>query len=234
VAAIRLEFIVDGDVYPELHAALSSIGSDEARGERVRQLASTGLVWELVRSHGSSPARMSGPLHGAEHAHPLAAKGGSSRARSKSAVRLTEHRAAAAGSRSESPESAHDAQRPAPPGRNQRSDARTRDRLRDAGLPDVPVLSDVVHFASPAPPSVEPAAPSRRPDRAASTPPIAQTAGDRDRSLAPRARDDGIVEPANEPVEQTVALAPVVTLRHTSASRSRLQRMKEKGLFRNG
>jgi hypothetical protein len=49
VAAIHLEFDVDSDVHPELHAMLSSIGSALSQGERLRQLAATGLVWEKHR-----------------------------------------------------------------------------------------------------------------------------------------------------------------------------------------
>lgn len=55
MAVIHLAFEVDGDVYPELHAMLSSIGSETARAERFRQLAANGLVWESVRL-GGQPA----------------------------------------------------------------------------------------------------------------------------------------------------------------------------------
>ena len=234
MAAIRLEFVIDGDVYPELHAALSSIGTAEARGERVRQLASTGLVWEAVRIHGSLPARTSGSSHTADHEHPLAPKGGSSRSRAKNTVRPAERRAAVPSSRNELPVSAPDADAVAAPSRNHRSASAAHDRYRDEARPDVPVLSDVVHLASPAPTAADPAAPNRRPDRAPSGQLIAQAADDRDRRPALPAFADHIVEPADALQEEAVALAPVVPLRHTSASRSRLLRMKEKGLFRNG
>jgi len=52
VAVIRLEFEIDSDVHPELHAMLSTIASLSARGERLRQLAATGLVWERTRIEG--------------------------------------------------------------------------------------------------------------------------------------------------------------------------------------
>jgi hypothetical protein len=57
VAVIHLEFDVDSDVHPELHAMLSSIGNGLSQGERLRQLAATGLVWEAYRLQGqlSSP-----------------------------------------------------------------------------------------------------------------------------------------------------------------------------------
>ena len=52
MAVIHLEFDVDSDVHPELHAMLSSIVSDVSQGERLRQLAATGLVWETYRLRG--------------------------------------------------------------------------------------------------------------------------------------------------------------------------------------
>lgn len=51
---MRLEFDIDSEVYPELHAALSALTSTRARAERLRQLAAAGLVWEKVRIHGSA------------------------------------------------------------------------------------------------------------------------------------------------------------------------------------
>jgi hypothetical protein len=52
VVRLRLELDIDADVYPELHATLTSLVSDASRGERLRQLAATGLVWETVRQSG--------------------------------------------------------------------------------------------------------------------------------------------------------------------------------------
>jgi hypothetical protein len=49
VAVLHLEFEIDSEVYPELHATLSSISGEASRGERLRQLAASGLVWEYVR-----------------------------------------------------------------------------------------------------------------------------------------------------------------------------------------
>ncbi|MCW7540104.1 hypothetical protein OOT46_19910 [Aquabacterium sp. A7-Y] len=51
---IRLQVDVDSDVYPELYAALRAIERPGAREERVRQLAASGLVWEVVRRHGQA------------------------------------------------------------------------------------------------------------------------------------------------------------------------------------
>lgn len=49
MAALHLELEIDSEVYPELHAMLCALGSDASRGERLRQLAASGLVWEYVR-----------------------------------------------------------------------------------------------------------------------------------------------------------------------------------------
>lgn len=52
MAVIHLDFGIDSDVHPELHAMLAVIGSGASRGERLRQLAATGLVWEAIRIQG--------------------------------------------------------------------------------------------------------------------------------------------------------------------------------------
>ena len=62
MAVIHLEFDVDSDVHPELHAMLSSIGSDASQGERLRQLAATGLVWETYRLQGQLPSPLGAPV----------------------------------------------------------------------------------------------------------------------------------------------------------------------------
>jgi hypothetical protein len=49
MAVLHLQFDVDSEVHPELHAMLSSIGSSLSQAERLRQLAATGLVWERLR-----------------------------------------------------------------------------------------------------------------------------------------------------------------------------------------
>lgn len=52
MAVISLQVDVDSDVYPELYARLRAIDRPEAREERLRLLAASGLVWEAVRMHG--------------------------------------------------------------------------------------------------------------------------------------------------------------------------------------
>lgn len=49
---VRLDLEIDSDVYPELHTALAAIKNPALREERLRQLAATGLVWEVVRVQG--------------------------------------------------------------------------------------------------------------------------------------------------------------------------------------
>ncbi|KQV82944.1 hypothetical protein [Rhizobacter sp. Root1221] len=54
MATVRLDIEIDSEVYPELHAALAGMRSARTRGERMRQLAAAGLVWENVRIHGAA------------------------------------------------------------------------------------------------------------------------------------------------------------------------------------
>ncbi|KQV50501.1 hypothetical protein ASC95_14105 [Pelomonas sp. Root1217] len=49
MAVLHLQFDVDSEVHPELHAMLSAIGSSLSQEERMRQLAAMGLVWERLR-----------------------------------------------------------------------------------------------------------------------------------------------------------------------------------------
>lgn len=49
MAVLHLQFDVDSEVQPELHAMLKSIGSHLSQAERLRQLAATGLIWERLR-----------------------------------------------------------------------------------------------------------------------------------------------------------------------------------------
>ena len=52
MATLHLELEIDSDVHPELYARLASIARSAARQERLRQLAATGLIWEVARLHG--------------------------------------------------------------------------------------------------------------------------------------------------------------------------------------
>jgi len=52
MATLHLELEIDSDVHPELYARLASIERSAARQEKLRQLAATGLIWEIARLHG--------------------------------------------------------------------------------------------------------------------------------------------------------------------------------------
>src|SRR5688572_13937136 len=58
MAVVRLELDIDGDVYPELYAALAALGQPMLRDERLRQLAAMGLAWEAVRIHGAAVTQL--------------------------------------------------------------------------------------------------------------------------------------------------------------------------------
>jgi hypothetical protein len=52
MATLHLELDIDSDVHPELYVRLASIARSSARQEKLRQLAATGLIWEIARLHG--------------------------------------------------------------------------------------------------------------------------------------------------------------------------------------
>ncbi|MFL6695733.1 MAG: hypothetical protein ACJ8GJ_01115 [Vitreoscilla sp.] len=52
MATLHLELDIDSDVHPELYVRLASIERSPARQEKLRQLAATGLIWEIARLHG--------------------------------------------------------------------------------------------------------------------------------------------------------------------------------------
>lgn len=65
MATVRLEFDLDSELYPELHQVLSALRNPQAQAERLRQLAAMGLVWENVRIYGADAI---GPSAGAARA----------------------------------------------------------------------------------------------------------------------------------------------------------------------
>jgi hypothetical protein len=230
---IRLEFDVDSELYPELHAALSRLGSTRARGERMRQLAAAGLVWENVRIHGASaigpnappemptdvPPRRS-PAPGRAERSPPAERRSTSRTRSAPAAPV-----AAADDRGDPHfvDLAIDAV-PAPPATERRR-ARAAPRLGDYVERELPVLLDIVAEAADGSDdearSLRVGAPESGTDRTASG------ADAPDGSVAQAALHEAPLVPADGATHlPALALKP--------ASRSRLMRMKEKGLFKNG
>jgi hypothetical protein len=62
MAVLHVQFDIDGEVYPELHDLLASIGSDVSREERLRQLAAVGLIWERTRLRAQADIVESVPL----------------------------------------------------------------------------------------------------------------------------------------------------------------------------
>jgi hypothetical protein len=52
MAIVHVRLDVDSDVHPELYAMLAAIDRAGSRSERVRQLASSGLIWEHLRLQG--------------------------------------------------------------------------------------------------------------------------------------------------------------------------------------
>ncbi|MEP7099683.1 MAG: hypothetical protein ABI781_04195 [Burkholderiales bacterium] len=57
MAIVHVRLDVDSEVYPELYTILAPLDRAASRSERVRQLASSGLIWEYLRVHG--PTRTS-------------------------------------------------------------------------------------------------------------------------------------------------------------------------------
>lgn len=63
MTVLHLQFDVDSEVHPELHGMLSSIGSTLSQTERLRQLAAMGLVWERLRLQAYGRMEVSDPGH---------------------------------------------------------------------------------------------------------------------------------------------------------------------------
>jgi hypothetical protein len=203
VAAIHLALDIDSEVYPELHAALTAIGSDASRAERLRQLAATGLVWERIRTGGDGlpgPGLLERPLP--EKALPVA-----------HAPTPVAHAPVPVAHAPVAVAVAHAPVRAAAPAP---ASAGFVDLALDAVQPPPaaawpPVLVDVVD------PEELPAAPHAVPSRRARVPPPA--------AYAPLQVD--------EPPEPPPA-PPQAPIEHHASTRTRLQRMRDRGLFKNG
>lgn len=230
--SIRLEFDLDSEVHPELHAALSAIASGASRGERLRQLAATGLVWEALRMYGYPASKVAaadlqpGLAARASDLPPgLAARADD--ARSLPAVDApmpTATRMAAGRDATDAPRRSADDSVTAVPAASSPVDTR-----------HFPVLVDVVALNS-----------ARRPvDLLAAQPPESSAADaidaietiDLSDDFAATAPDalapDDLAAPAETASVQDPA-APLQPLEHSASTRSRLLRMKERGLFKNG
>lgn len=55
MAVLHLQFVIDSEVHPELYQMLCSIDGSLSQAERLRQLAATGLVWERLRLQAYGP-----------------------------------------------------------------------------------------------------------------------------------------------------------------------------------
>jgi len=234
---VRLEFDLDGDVYPELHAALSALRSPQARAERLRQLAAAGLVWEKVRIHGAAAIAMP-----AVEERPAAAVRADISSRSKAdaePARTVERRSTSPAKRSSrTPAEKRRATdfvdlainaEPAPlPAGSAESGSSAWSGQHDIGqvLKDLPVLLDVVpdgdtHAHVPAPET--PAWGAMGPSPSGDIPPTPS-----DPAAADSANDEETASLADEAALHVTALA------HKPQTKSRLMRMKERGLFKNG
>ena len=212
MAIVRLEFDLDSDVYPELHQALSALRSPASRSERLRQLATLGLVWENVRIYG---AEAIGPSVGVTVAvpppapspvaapAPRASRSGKGKAKASAVLAelpITEPRPPLP---ADFVDLAIDAKRH-PGGRARNVDEvqapLTKSELEEVAS-ELPVLLDIVADTAL---DAEPPALHR---------------------LPPADEREG------EPQEEAIHLT---ALADKPAMRSRLMRMKERGLFKNG
>jgi hypothetical protein len=208
---VRLEFDIDSEVYPELHAALSGLRSSRARTERMRQLAAAGLVWEKVRLHGATAvaATATAPLE------PPA--GVVMRADVTAAPHINAEPTPVA---------------PIPaPARAERRRARPSRQDVEHVIRELPVLMDVVADVRPLsdPDDDAPLPGSEKPATWSAMNPYPDDLP-----------DDVHTAPSREPADDDDAgelpdpALHVTALSHKPETRSRLMRMKERGLFKNG
>jgi hypothetical protein len=127
MTVLRFELGIDSNVYPELYAKLASLERLESRAEKLRELAATGLIWELLRL-GSPGFAESAPA-------PFDAQADAAEAGPRSAL-------AAAPATDERPAEAHAL--PAPPRALPAVDAGSVADHAPRVPQNVPVLFDVV------------------------------------------------------------------------------------------
>lgn len=197
MAILRLVVDIDGDVYPELYARLAAVAGEAGRSERVRQLATSGLIWETLRIENQATTVVRPAAAPQPPARPPAPKRKPPAASAAPAASRPERRS--------SPEPGFidlglDAQ-PAPPPLDTPAPKDLEQALEAFGG-ELPVLTDVLE------------------------PVLGVAAG--------RETPEGAQElPAADVDHHTQPLWPRGTQR-PPAARSRLQRMKERGLFKNG
>lgn len=216
MTVIHVEFDVDGDVHPELHAMLSSIGSDLSRGERFRQLAAAGLIWERIRIEARHPSPLQAPV-AQPHAEGPAA--------SPSAADAAEPRRAAPDS---GPRAALAVDAPPTPAAPMVDAPAGRDRNVDGAHREIPVLVDVVVPDETLRLTAVPSRPRATPTEAAAGQGIDPPA-----TRASRPSDD-VVDIRDWAADEAKHPGQVFALPQSTGVRPRLLRMKQKGLFKNG
>jgi hypothetical protein len=227
---LHLQIDIDSDVHPELHATLASMGKSVPQAERLRQLAAAGLIWEHLRIQvqPSAPAMPSVATGSGEVGAEASAETAVIPLRSPAtptlstvpvgpremavralpvlhdAIEDTEFR------RSPSTTRKQDASNPSPGRRGGSLPMATRNKVPKV---EAAALAGVPHFALQRSDALVADQESVRlvqgPTPTGSSPDIAEGTSDRDRD---------VVSP---PVRK-------------AGTRSRLLRMKEKGLFSNG
>ncbi|MET0336067.1 MAG: hypothetical protein ABW190_17520 [Rhizobacter sp.] len=258
MSAVRLEFELDSEVYPELHAALASLRNPRARSERLRQLAAAGLVWEKVRLHGATAVPAAVPA--VEERTDLVTRADVSAEPPSQAMPLPALERRASPAKRARAEKVREAPAddpefvdlainaeptPVPPVRPERSRSRPTRRDLEQVIRELPVLMDVVAVD-------EAAAVNVLPD-------VHAPNDDADDDIRATAYDEPLpswastnaypddVPPAHadtnegagdttddDTLDMTAATLHVTALSHKPATRSRLMRMKERGLFKNG
>lgn len=224
MATLQLILDVDSDVYPELYAMLVVIGGGNARCERVRQLAATGLLWETLRAHAQLP-----PGHEALGPRSEGAPKPAARA---SAPAPVIGKPVASPPRREPPKPAALADDfvdlaidalPAPP-------PRPAAAARGAGSlgKELPVLVEVVD-----PQALTRTSPLPRPGHAAPAEPMTVSASVPSAAAPAPAPAPAPVEGAADGQVTAAAGVPAATSKRLTP-RTRLQRMKKMGLFENG
>ncbi len=234
---VRLEFELDSEVYPELHAALTSLRSARARAERLRQLAATGLVWEKVRIHG---AAMGAPV--AEERPGLVTRAdvvAPPATPDVDRVPATAKRARPAPSpkrrASDVVDLAINAEpMPVPELHPERRGVTPSRRDVEQAIRELPVLMDVVtDLGVNVVPDVSPL--NGHDDHLAHTPDLSEPAPWASMNAYP----EDVPAPSSDHADDDAEGPPepplhVTALSHKPATRSRLMRMKERGLFKNG
>lgn len=218
MAVLHLQLEIDSEVHPELHALLSSLTRQASAVERIRQLASTGLIWERLR------------VSGQPHVSTLDVIPSLQADQNRNAEAL-------AAPRSTKPAEALEAARSDVPTLSDVIEVNELPKAARAGMKEAkqaakPSSRAVAASAAAANDSLEGVA---RASGGPSPSPTARSApGTYGRESAPSEKLRDRPRPSAETA--TRALNPAVLSPPTRApgTRSRLLRMKEKGLFSNG